>query len=55
MANAKKQKRSKKKSTPSKEQFMPDVPTEDIKAALKAEQKSGGNAKAVLILLASPW
>ena len=55
MANAKKQKRGKKKSTPSKEQFMPDVPTDDIKAALKAEQKSGGNAKAVLILLACLW
>ena len=55
MANAKKRKRGKRKPVPSEEKFMPDVSTDDIKAVLKTEQKSDGNAKAVLILLACSW
>ena len=34
---------------------MDGTPTDDIRKALEAEQKSGGHAKAVLILLACLW
>ena len=45
----------KRKSVPSGEEFMNGTPTDDIRKVLKAEQKSGGHAKAVLILLACLW
>ena len=44
----------KRKSAPSGEEFMDGAPADDIRKVLKAEQKSGGHAKAVLILLACP-
>ena len=45
----------KRKSVPSGEEFMNGAPTDDIRKVLKAKQKSGRHAKAVLILLACLW
>lgn len=42
-------------ATPNGKRFMEGTPTRDIKAALKAERRGGGNAKAVLVLLACLW
>lgn len=42
-------------ATPSGKRFMEGTPTRDIKAAIKAERRGGGNAKAVLVLLACLW
>ena len=48
-------KKRKNKSVPKGDRFMADVSTARIEETLEAEQRSGGNAKAVLILLACLW
>lgn len=54
MAGTKKRDRN-VEPTPAGNRFIEGTPTSDIKAALKAERRSGGNAKAVLALLACLW
>ena len=48
-------KNTKNRPVPSGDGFMEGTGTGDIRAALKAEQGRGGNAKAALILLACLW